>query len=51
MTNAQRQQRARDKRAAQGLAEVRGVYAPPKDHDRLRKLFKYHAAKKQEGKS
>ena len=35
-TNAARQARYRQRKATEGLTEVRGIYAPPEDHKEIR---------------
>ena len=35
-TNAARQARYRQRKATEGLREVRGIYAPPEDHKEIR---------------
>ena len=39
-TAAQRQQALRERRAAQGLTEVRGIYLPPALHQWLKQMAK-----------
>lgn len=39
-TATERSQKLRESRAAEGLAEVRGVFAPKEDHPKLREAFR-----------
>lgn len=39
-TATERSQKLRESRAAEGLAEVRGVFAPKNDHPKLREAFR-----------
>lgn len=40
LTNAEKQQRLRDNRAAEGLTEVRGLYAKPENHAKIKAYAK-----------
>jgi len=47
-TTADRQRELRARRLSEGLAEVRGIYAKPEDHVKIKAYAKKLAAKKQE---
>ena len=47
-TNAQKQADLRDRRLAEGKTEVRGIYARPEEHAKIKEYAKKLAAKKQE---
>ena len=43
LTDAERQQRRREKKSAAGLSEVRGIWAPKEHHDTIRAKAIAHA--------
>lgn len=47
-TTADRQRELRARRLSEGLTEVRGIYAKPDDHAKIKAYAKKLAAKKQE---
>jgi len=40
LTNKEKQQALRDRRAKEGLTEIRGIYAAPDDHTKIKAYAK-----------